>query len=248
MHDVKTPADAAGRAVGPRVRRERGREAASAPSAGRARSARAVRLPPPSAYRCFRDGGGWSSMCRHREEHDAARPALGGRRDPARDWGPGHGGHVRDREHHRGTPARSDALAIGSLPVGNDSTEQRVLLDAQAAAPPSSRVELTLRGSELGRRRCWARHRGHPAPLRLQGLKALALPFGSFDIIYVDDTLRVVRTNQGYWGVNVRDDFVGADDDDFFVRSSAWDTSAGHGRSGPIGCAFGRRDRDAFRC
>ena len=115
--------------------------------------------------------------------------------------------------------------AIGSLPVGNDSTEQRVLLDAQAAAPPSSRVELTLRGSELRPKTLLGQALdGILPPLRLQGPKALALPFGSFDIIYVDDTLRVVRTNQGYWGVNVRDDVAAVDEDDFFVKSSAWDT------------------------
>ena len=82
-----------------------------------------------------------------------------------------------------------------------------------------------MRGSELRPKTLLGQAlEGILPPLRLQGPKALALPFGSFDIIYVDDTLRVVRTNQGYWGVNVRDDFVGADDDDFFVRSSAWDT------------------------
>ena len=31
-----------------------------------------------------------------------------------------------------------------------------------------------------------------------------ALPFGEFDILYYDGDLRVVKTAQGYYGVNVR--------------------------------------------
>jgi hypothetical protein len=39
-------------------------------------------------------------------------------------------------------------------------------------------------------------------PLRLQG--PLELPFGSFEVLYNDGDLRIVKTQQGYWGVNRR--------------------------------------------
>ena len=39
-------------------------------------------------------------------------------------------------------------------------------------------------------------------PLKLQG--PLAVPFGQFEVLYNDGSLRVVRTQQGYYSVNRR--------------------------------------------
>ena len=39
-------------------------------------------------------------------------------------------------------------------------------------------------------------------PLVLQG--PLTVPFGSFEILYLDDEIRIIRTNQGYYAINKR--------------------------------------------
>ena len=40
------------------------------------------------------------------------------------------------------------------------------------------------------------------SPLQLQG--PLTAPFGSFQVLYLDDEIRVVQTNQGYYAINKR--------------------------------------------
>ena len=72
---------------------------------------------------------------------------------------------------------------------------QRVV--TQAAPVSSSRVQLLAAGVQLG---SWVRLQG---PLRL--------PFGHFDLLYLDDTFRIVRTSQGYYAINTRN---GGDDDE----------------------------------
>jgi len=77
--------------------------------------------------------------------------------------------------------------------------QQRVLLSYTAIG---SRVELQLLGTEFRAGKVLGVDLSAAPPLTLQ--RDLSLPFGSFEILYNDGSLRVVKTAQGYWGVNKR--------------------------------------------
>ena len=122
---------------------------------------------------------------------------------------------------------------LGALPTsiggtGRERILQKVITRASANPGAPYRVDLSLRGIEVvlapdpnHRRRddaswnvpspsassssstkgllpSWLRQR----PIRLQG--PWTAPLGSFDILYLDDEIRIIRTDRGYYSINKR--------------------------------------------
>eukprot|EP00277_Geminigera_cryophila_P021338 CAMPEP_0179481526 /NCGR_PEP_ID=MMETSP0799-20121207/59238_1 /TAXON_ID=46947 /ORGANISM="Geminigera cryophila, Strain CCMP2564" /LENGTH=93 /DNA_ID=CAMNT_0021294189 /DNA_START=25 /DNA_END=306 /DNA_ORIENTATION=- len=81
-----------------------------------------------------------------------------------------------------------------------DSLVQRVVLQTEAIS--GTRVGLQIKGTRLNAGKILNQDATWLPPLDFQ-LPA-ALPFGEFEILYYDGDLRVVKTTQGYYGVNVR--------------------------------------------
>lgn len=84
----------------------------------------------------------------------------------------------------------------------NDDVEQRVVLRGKASPNNPSRVELSLEGIDVEAKTVF----GQPfAPdLTLKVPFGLALPFGTFDVLYLDDCIRITRTLQGFYAINSR--------------------------------------------
>lgn len=80
----------------------------------------------------------------------------------------------------------------------DDVVQQRVVT---AFVQDGDAVELTLKGAGARPKRLFGRDAGG-GPLDVVG--PLSLPFGSFDVLFNDGDLRVVRTNSGFVSVNVR--------------------------------------------
>ena len=107
--------------------------------------------------------------------------------------------------------------------MASDELEQRVVLRARATPAAPARVNLFVDGVDvipkvfLGRRQSSERSgsgSGGPsqgsALLSLRGPFSGAIPFGAFDVLYLDASLRVVRTSpQGFLAINVRDEIGG---------------------------------------
>ena len=81
---------------------------------------------------------------------------------------------------------------------GNDSVEQRVIL---AYTKTGDAVDCRLKGVGLRPRQVLAK-KVRKRPLDLVG--PADLPFGAFDVLFNDGDLRVVKTRQGYFAVNVK--------------------------------------------
>lgn len=86
-----------------------------------------------------------------------------------------------------------------SSDVANDSLQQRVLLTYEV---DGSRYNLKIVGAGFNAQKVVGIDVSAAPPLRLQG--PLAAPFGQFELLYNDGTLRVIRTQQGYFSVNRR--------------------------------------------
>jgi hypothetical protein len=105
---------------------------------------------------------------------------------------------------------------------GSSRVLQKVVCEASASPDMPSRVQLKLAGFELlgdignndsqsqGQRSPLAFIKEGPAkilannPVSLRG--PLKAPFGFFDILYLDENMRIIKTGQGYLAVNVRED------------------------------------------
>jgi len=83
--------------------------------------------------------------------------------------------------------------------VTADRLQQRVLLTYET---DGTRCNIQIRGTSLSAQQVLGVSLASAPPLRLQG--PLELPFGSFEVLYNDGDLRIVKTQQGYWGVNRR--------------------------------------------
>ena len=100
------------------------------------------------------------------------------------------------------TPAAWVPLdALVRLGAADDRLQQRVLLEYEYDGP---RCTAKLAGVSLRARRLLGVSLESASPLTLKG--PLTLPFGNFEVLYNDGSLRAVRTQQGYWGVNRRCD------------------------------------------
>lgn len=83
--------------------------------------------------------------------------------------------------------------------LAKDRLQQRVILSYETSG---RRCDLTVRGAAIAPRTALGISLLALPPLELKG--PLSLPFGSFEVLYNDGDLRVVRTQQGYYGVNRR--------------------------------------------
>jgi hypothetical protein len=111
--------------------------------------------------------------------------------------------------------------AWASVVLGDDDDSdgrvlQKVVTQASATPDQPCRVNLVLKGlefsadntSEAEEEETRSTEKSSPwpnwlsQPLKLSG--PASLPFGSFTIMYLDDELRIVRTNQGYYAMNER--------------------------------------------
>ena len=113
-------------------------------------------------------------------------------------------------------------LASLASDITKDSLQQRILLtyevdgsrcdrahpaarpsrDLARPLPPAARYNLKILGAGFNAQRLAGIDVSAAPPLRLQG--PLAAPFGQFELLYNDGTLRVIRTQQGYFSVNRR--------------------------------------------
>jgi len=87
----------------------------------------------------------------------------------------------------------------------NSRVLQKVVCEGSASPSNPSTVDLKILGLELE-----GEGDSGPAsilgnnPVKLQG--PLSAPFGKFDILYLDETMRITKTYQGFYAVNLRDD------------------------------------------
>lgn len=81
-----------------------------------------------------------------------------------------------------------------------DSIIQRVVLETQAVS--ATRVRLQVKGTSVQVAKLLNQDASILPPFTLS--LPTSLPFGEFDILFYDGELRVVRTTQGFYGVNVR--------------------------------------------
>jgi hypothetical protein len=107
-------------------------------------------------------------------------------------------------------PGMLEKLPFSQLPVKlpydplAERIEQRVVLKAAASRTAPRRVDLFVEGLDVVPLRVFGRA---GMPLELRGPLSGQLPFGSFDLLYMDRDLRIVKTVQGgHYAVNVRAD------------------------------------------
>jgi hypothetical protein len=87
--------------------------------------------------------------------------------------------------------------------AGEDDTfQQRVLLTYEVDAESGRKCSLKIAGVAFKPGQLAGINLASAPPLTVKGL--LTLPFGDFECVYNDGSLRVVRTLQGYWSVNRR--------------------------------------------
>lgn len=84
--------------------------------------------------------------------------------------------------------------------ASEDELVQRVITEYEVASPTS--VDLKISGFGLQPRRVLGVQL--PDFARFQARGPLSLPFGKFEILYLDDEIRIVRTYQGWYSVNRR--------------------------------------------
>lgn len=99
----------------------------------------------------------------------------------------------------RAEPLRRARAPPPTAPSRGGRVQQRVLLSYTAEG---TRCELKIRGTALRPDKVLGVDLRSAPPLSLEG--GLQLPFGTFDVRYNDGELRIVRTQQGFWGVNRR--------------------------------------------
>ena len=104
---------------------------------------------------------------------------------------------------------------FSNIVVGDESSRiiQKVCLEGSATPDQPTVVNLKVVGLELmGISSSSGSGGGGPAaylesnPITLQGGPLSALQFGKFDILYLDDTMRITKTFQGYFAVNVHEE------------------------------------------
>jgi len=89
--------------------------------------------------------------------------------------------------------------ALSSL-LPDDSLQLQVVINARAMSP--TRVGMNIRGTRAVPRNFGGVDVSRLPPLRLD--LPVQPPFGEFEILYYDGDLRIVKTGQGYFGVNRR--------------------------------------------
>lgn len=109
-------------------------------------------------------------------------------------------------------PEILSAIPFDSLPFKMpydplaERLEQRIVLKAKSSPSTPRRVELSVEGLDLVPTRVFGQT---AAAVELRSPLAAQLPFGSFDVLYLDDSLRIVKTVQGgFIAVNVRDEIA----------------------------------------
>jgi hypothetical protein len=112
-------------------------------------------------------------------------------------------------------PAILSSIPFDSLPFKMpydplaERLEQRIVLKAKSSPSTPRRVELSVEGLDLVPTRVFGQT---AAAVELRSPLAAQLPFGSFDVLYLDDSLRIVKTVQGgFIAVNVRDELPAID-------------------------------------
>lgn len=96
-------------------------------------------------------------------------------------------------------------IAVRGLAGGvtsGDKLQQRVLLSYSTDGPDDSRVSLKIGGLAFRPQQVLGVSLQSAPPLTLRGV--LEVPFGNFEVLYNDGSVRVVRTQQGFYGVNRR--------------------------------------------
>lgn len=101
------------------------------------------------------------------------------------------------------SPLASGVAGIVGGTVDEDSLVQRVITEYNPVSAVS--VDLKIRGLSITPTRVFGFEL--PDMLRLKADGPLSLPFGNFDILYMDDDLRIVRTRQGWCSINRRGSF-----------------------------------------
>ncbi|KAJ1631974.1 hypothetical protein T492DRAFT_869005, partial [Pavlovales sp. CCMP2436] len=93
--------------------------------------------------------------------------------------------------------------------------EQRVVLKGSASPSAPRRVDLAVEGIDIVPKMVFGQAGG---PIELRGPLSGQVPFGSFDVLYLDETLRITKTVQGgFLAINTRvAQLVEADMDDGF--------------------------------
>ena len=102
-----------------------------------------------------------------------------------------------------------------SLPSGltelveSDVIEQRVVLKARADPQLPARVQLFVAGIDFIPKRAFGQEINPDQQISLRGPMSGKIPFGAFDVLYLDSHMRVTKTYpQGHLAINVRDDFA----------------------------------------
>ncbi|KAL7446783.1 hypothetical protein ACHAXM_011243 [Skeletonema potamos] len=100
-----------------------------------------------------------------------------------------------------------------SLPFSGDEDSrilQKVVTEGTSTPADNPTVDLKLVGLEISGTNTDGSFLSGPAalfqnnPIKLQG--PLKGPFGKFDILYLDDDMRITKTYQGFYAVNIRQD------------------------------------------
>lgn len=96
---------------------------------------------------------------------------------------------------------RPSSFAVGIKDsVLEDAFVQRVFTDYKVASPTT--VELNIRGLGLAPQRIFGVDVPEAFKVNLRG--PLSAPFGKFEILYLDEEIRIIRTGQGWYSVNRR--------------------------------------------
>lgn len=85
--------------------------------------------------------------------------------------------------------------------VQEDTLLQRVVTEYEVVS--DTQVDLKIRGLGFQPRRVFGLDLPSVASVGVQG--PLSLPFGSFEVLYLDEELRIVRTAQGWYSINRRE-------------------------------------------
>lgn len=96
-------------------------------------------------------------------------------------------------------PAEWLAGPLSGIGATGDAVQQRVCLGYSVEG---TRCKLTIAGAGLRLQQVLGVDLGSVPPLELKG--GATLPFGEFNVLYNDGQMRIVKTQQGYWGVNER--------------------------------------------
>lgn len=96
---------------------------------------------------------------------------------------------------------RPSSLASGLKEAATeDALVQRVYTEYTVSSENS--VELQIRGLGVDPQRVFGFEVPEALKLKVQG--PLSLPFGNFEVLYLDEEIRIIRTGQGWYSVNRR--------------------------------------------